>query len=239
MNDSIKDDKKYNEEDTINPKRKLELNSNIKPKIKEKKENIQFNNEPESDNTKCSSDASKEQTNKNGQKQIHLFNAYEKKTHDIYENGNKIKKGNAFLINKVCIAYGNKILKICQDGKENPDILFKINDSQITNTKVDFTKKLLNKSIKEILSDSVSHTQCHDENHNKDIIEKYYNKYDMVNRFFGSKYIEIINYINKQDNTFVGLLDTYKEELQKRNDINFMENLIKDFVGLIEKRKSK
>ena len=258
LNESIKINEsnfinnEVNEEDKINKKNYLNDNSNINHKKNKKIKNIQIDNEIENDTTKYSSNYINEQTNdKNYKKDCHLFNAFKEKTHTKYYNDNSIKKPNAFLF-KVLISHVNKILQKFQESENNIesnslkekkkkkyDMLVKIRGDLAKNTKLNFTKNLLNKYIKDILSWPISKVRYYKQNHNKEIINKYYKNNDILKKILDTKYEDIIKYINEKDNTFEGLIDTYKEELKKRKDKEDMENMVEQLVVLIKNRKSK
>ena len=97
------------------------------------------------------------------------------------------------------------------------DKLIKINGTQITNTNVNFNKEFLNYTIKEALSVPISnkYKNKYNENHNIVILEKYYNENEIAKQFFDLIIENTINYLNDGNNTFGGLMDTYKEELKK------------------------
>ena len=64
----------------------------------------------------------------------------------------------------------------------------KIKGDLAKNIKVDFTKNLLNKCIKDILSWPISKVRYYKQNHNKEIIDKYYKKNDILKKILDTKY---------------------------------------------------
>ena len=225
--DTILDNKKYNKEDKINIEKKREDNSNIKHKIKK---SILINNEKENENeTKYTSEITNNQINNNindGENS----NSFAIKIHDNKYNDNIIKKLNAFLfrflinyVNNLIIDYHQSEEKIESDSlKKKKNIKYKklrqISAKQANNTRVDFTKELLNKTVKEILSFDISKpNNIYQKDYNSKILEQYYNKSDKIREFVDTKYEMIINYLNEEINIFEGFIDTYNEELKKMN----------------------
>jgi len=263
------DIKEFNKEDKINIIKIGKDNSN---KIHKTKKNNQIFNEIKNDSS-ISTDYINNQNsnNKSGYKNTNIFISLKIKIHDNKYNDNLIKKIKSFYF-KLFISHGNKIIRKCQkiilktksilsleEKKElKYERLVQINSYQANNTNVNFNKILLGKTIKDILSVSISKKKCYNINHNKYIIKKIYNEHEIARKFFDTKFEDIINYINKKYNDPKEIkkidkeeseerkefMKTYQIELAKRDtskkkDRKFIEENIKNFVKIIKERKSK
>ena len=245
INNVIIETNNNNEEDAININ-KNKQNKMYTNHIQKGKNNIKFENE---------NDKTNDQTNSNFNNDGKVkFYTLQKRSHDKDFTDNKIKKTNAFLINDVIVVFPNKIIKNHQKSKPSPesnslkmkkdnindDELVKISGKITNDTSVEFNKNLRHKTVKEILSFPISEkNKKYNKDHNKQIIEKYYNECISFKLFCDLKYEDIINLINNEDNSFEGFLDTYKEELEKRKDKEDIKNNIKNFLELIKSRKKR
>lgn len=235
--------KTINEQGVIN----IDKSQQNKNNIKYEKKGNKFINYEIKNNTKNN------QTNSNniGKNKFISYSYFQKRKHDKDSADNKLKKIKSFLINTVLISHMNKLLEKCQESekilesnslkkkkKRYYEKLVQISRIKTNNTNVDSNKKLLDRNVKDILS----HPNSAKKYDNKSIIEKYYNEYLIFKQFCDLNFEYIINIINDEDNNveeFKELKDTYKEELEKRDDKDFIKENIKNFVELIKNRKER
>lgn len=259
INNKIIETKNNNKEDTINIDEKKENKINVNHERKGKQsvklgvENDKTNDKTNEQTNDQANDKTNDQTNSNSvPKNGNIFNTFQKKTHDKNATDNEIKKGNTFF-NKFLIVHSNKIIKKYQESKQSPesnslkkkkkinyDEFVQISVSITSDTGVEFNQNLQFKTLKEILSFPISNKiKKYNEDHNKQITEKYYKECPTFKEFCDLYYGDIRNLINDEDNSFEELFDTYKEELGKRQDKEDIENIIKNFTELVKNRKKR
>ena len=180
------------------------------------------------------------------------FIALKKKVHDKYYTDSIIKKVKSFII-KLLIIFVNEIIinERCKKDKTNNVLkrkyfrkIKKINPSIARNTKVKYNKKLLDTSIKDILTSNISEKYNQKIEYNKNLIESYCQKYKVAEKFFDKKFIDIFNYINdedKKDKIFEGFEKIYENNLKSKkvDDKNIIIKNVKNFVKIINNRKSR
>ena len=251
INNKIIENKNNNKEDTINidEKKDNKINANRERKGKQ---SIKFEIEKGKTNDKTNDQTNGQINNQANSNSINVpkneisYN-YPERIHDKNAADNQIKKMNTFLINAVLIVQSNKITKIYQASIQSPESnslekneFVKINVSITSNTSVEFNQNLLFTTLKEILSFPISNKiKKYNEEHNKQITEKYYKECPIFKQFCDLYYGDIINLINDEDNSFEGLFDTYKEELEKSQDKEDIEKIIKNFPEVVKCRKKR
>ena len=247
INNKIIETKNNNKEDKINidEKKDNKINANRERKGKQ---SIKFEIENGKTNDQTNGQINN-QANSNSisvPKNGKISYNYPERIHDKNAADNQIKKMNTFLINAVLIVQSNKIIKIYQASKSpesnslEKNEFVKINVSITSNTSVEFNQNLLFTTLKEILSFPISNKiKKYNEEHNKQITEKYYKECPIFKQFCDLYYGDIINLINDEDNSFEGLFDTYKEELEKRQDKEDIEKIIKNFPEVVKCRKKR
>ena len=230
------------------PEKKLKVKKSNRKVISHKsKENFDDNNISNSSNF-----ANILSTNITSKVKKNVFITYKKKVHDKNYIDSIIKKIKTFII-KVLIIFVNEIIinERCKKDKTNNVLkrkyfrkIKKINPSIARNTKVEYNKKLLDTSIKDILTSNISKKYNQKIEYNKNLIESYCQKYEVAEKFFDKKFIDIFNYINdedKKDKIFDGFEKIYENNLKSKkvDDKNIIINNVKNFVKIINNRKSR
>jgi len=164
-----------------------------------------------------------------------------KKEHNKYSSDNVIKKIKSIIISCL-LNYINKVIKDKYNGYIGHDIhinqLLKINKNKILSSKSN--KPLLNKTLKEIFSESYStkYTKSYDEKHNEKLIEKLLNeeneeKKSFFNQLFNLKFTDCLNHINGKYIELLNGLDSLDKILEKFEDEEY-RNYFKKFFGQFE-----
>lgn len=135
-----------------------------------------------------------------------------------------------FMLNKVIIPYANELIKKYKLDDENKKIIIKklveLKREVTSNTRVEYTKSLLIKVIKDIISGAISgkySKKKYDyDDYNKNVIEKYYDKdknpVKEIRKFFNTEFQDFFFLIRDQRNTRIR--EIYEEGLKKKTEKN-------------------
>ena len=156
-----------------------------------------------------------------------------------------------FINKKIKVKYGN-----IGHGKNKKKLILAKHD-QIANSKIDYNKEFLYKSLKEIFSVELSgRVKNYDKEHNQILIEKLINEDDMEKReyfkgLFNLTFLECLKYFRGEKNEKY----VYIEGLKKFNDlvkenkfkkyedaedyINYLREFINDYENRLGSRKGR
>ena len=167
-------------------------------------------------------------------------------------NDNLKRKCKHLVIENVLKFINNKIYEV-YEGNIGDGLLikklFKLNQSQIINTDVQFNKDFLSKTLKDILSQNITnHMTSYDRNHNKrlidriiiekkEVFEQLFNLtfIDCLDHFIGNKKIKELNGLT----LFNELKETIIKKCEKDGEL-YYENLrifLTGFANIIKKAK--
>ena len=166
--------------------------------------------------------------------------------HTKFSQDNLIRKCISILINKLLLFINKKLIEI-YNNEICSRICFKqlkkINRNIIINSRVDFNKNLLTRTLLEIFSEPISEKfSLHSKDHNKDLIKSLLNEKDDDKRYyfenlFNLYFLECIeHFTNKRTIDELQGLKTFNEI---KNDKNELEKLHidledKDYLDTIE-----
>ena len=157
---------------------------------------------------------------------------------------NKIRKAKIIIINVIRQYINNQILKIYNKIKDNGifSTLRKIDTSKINCAKKDFNMKLMEKSFKEIISLEINAKYTSPpSNVNERIINKLLNEKDESKRkIFNDLFNKSLkNWINDLKDPKDELKTIYEEELKLKDDQEEIDEVIKNFENIIQKKRVK
>ena len=157
---------------------------------------------------------------------------------------NKIRKAKIIIINVIRQYINNQILKIYNKIKDNGifSTLRKIDTSKINCAKKDFNMKLMEKSFKEIISLEIKGKYTSPpSNVNERIINKLLNEKDESKRkIFNDLFNKSLkNWINDLKDPKDELKIIYEEELKLKDDQEEIDEVIKNFENIIQKKRAK
>ena len=157
---------------------------------------------------------------------------------------NKIRKAKIIIINVIRQYINNQILKIYNKIKDNGifSTLRKIDTSKINCAKKDFNMKLMEKSFKEIISLEINGKYTSPpSNVNERIINKLLNEKDESKRkIFNDLFNKSLkNWINDLKDPKDELKTIYEEELKLKDDQEEIDEVIKNFENIIQKKRAK
>ena len=180
-------------------------------------------------------------------------------SHDKYSFDNASGKMK-YLIYKETFKFINKKIKVkygnIGHGKNKKKLIL-AKHAQIANSKIDYNKEFLYKSLKEIFSVELSgRVKNYDKEHNQILIEKLINEDDMEKReyfkgLFNLTFLECLKYFRGEKNEKY----VYIEGLKKFNDlvkenkfkkyedaedyINYLREFINDYENILDSRKGR
>ena len=123
--------------------------------------------------------------------------------HNKFTDDNLSRKCKRVLL-EILFFYINNIIKIVYENNvyegENEKQLLKLNQSPIINSKADYNREFLNKSLKEIFSNNISTKYTkHSLSHNKDLIQNLLNEKDeekkiLFQKLFNLTFVDCLNH---------------------------------------------
>ena len=174
--------------------------------------------------------------------------------HTKYSYDNLKRTGKHLVIENVMKFINKKISEVYGGYIDNGLLkkkLFKLNQSQKTNADVEFNKKFINKTLKDILSQNITkQITLYEPEHNKKVIDKIITeKKDIFEKLFNLTFIQCLDHFieNKKIEELNGLtlFSELKEEIINKyeNDgESYYENLkifLKHFQNKINRAKSR
>ena len=180
--------------------------------------------------------------------------------HNKY-SGDNLRRKVKHLVIKSLFIFLNKLIKIVYKDNIGKGPLEKqlktLNQSQISNSNVDYNKKFLSKTIKDIFSEDISRKFTnYSSKHNKllinslliesnDFTKNYLNELfqlkfiDCLNHFCGKKYIDILNGLNCFKDIKEEILYKYEDGAEYCKNLEFYMNNFQDIINNKRGRKSK
>ena len=233
-------------EDIMFPSQQIEESLNFNEVIKDK-EDLKDNNNNNNPNFKIT-DINLEETQratllkKKSESKITIND--NKNENKIKNIDNKIRKAKIIIINVIRQYINNQILKIYNRIKDNGifSTLRKIDTSKISCAKKDFNMKLMEKSFKEIISLEINGKYTSPpSNVNERIINKLLNEKDESKRkIFNDLFNKSLkNWINDLKDPKDELKIIYEEELRLKDDQEEIDEVIKNFENIIQKKRAK
>ena len=224
----------------------LDINKNeiLIEKEKEKKSNEDFIKKKRKEVDNCNTS----EGNKKSGRKIKKLGISGK--HNKYSDDNLIRKIKGIILNNAYEHCNNKIRTI-YGKKKGLKILLKINSEQRLQSKVEFNKNFLEKTLKEIFSKKISDRYKNpDKNHNKDLIKDLLNEKDEKKRIqfeslFNLTFLDCLKHFGgrKIIKQLIGM-KLFEEEIKKyRNDADyedykkFLEYYTKYFEDIITIKK--
>ena len=189
-----------------------------------------------------------------GQKRNNFSSIKFREKHTKYSCDNLKRECKHLVIENVMKFINNKIYEVYNGYIDNGLLkkkLFKLNQSQKTNSDVEFNKIFINKTLKEILSQNITKQfTLYEQDHNKKVIDRIIlEKKDIFEKIFNLTFIQCVDHFieNKKIEELNGL--TLFSELKKQiinkyeNDgESYYENLrlfLKSFENKINRAKSR
>ena len=152
-----------------------------------------------------------------------------KEPHNKYSDDNIIKKCKHLVLKYTLEFINNKIKKVYNGNIENGPLkkeLQIINNSQKSNSQVEFNKNFIKKKLGEIFSENISgkYKKNYPPNHNKLLIEELMNEKDENKQSFFNKLFNL-NFIQCLDH-FIG-----KKYIKELNDLQYFEQIKDDILN--------
>ena len=120
--------------------------------------------------------------------------------HNEFAIDNTIKKIKSMIIKEILEFVNRKIIE--KEGKKYgilKNTLMRMSQKQIVQSKVEYNKSFLDKTIGDILSEKVSRAKQYSEDHNKIIINRLKEKYEDFKILFSITFIECLNYFKGEN----------------------------------------
>ena len=233
-------------EDIMFPSQQIEesLNYNEVIKNNEKLKNKNNNNNTNFKITDINLEETQRTTLLKKKNQSKITITDNKSENKIRNIDNKIRQAKIIIINVIRQYINNQILKIYNKIKDNGifSTLRKIDTSKINCAKKDFNMKLMEKSFKEIISLEINGKYTSPpSNVNERIINKLLNEKDerkkkIFNDLFNKSFK---NWINDLKDPKDELKIIYEEELKLKDDQEEIDEVIKNFENIIQKKRAK
>ena len=193
-----------------------------------------------------------------GEKRVRNDKNYEKQPHNKFSNDILIRKCK-YLVIKNTFEFLNKQIKNVYKGNLGRFIFKKelkiINQSQISNSKIDFNKIFMTKTLGDIFSDDISNKYTNfRNNHNKNLIynlmnEKDENKKKYFQKLFNLNFIQCIRHFSGEEhNDLLNGLKSFKDiknEIindHKEEDVEYcdiLEYYLKNYEQIINNKRSR
>ena len=177
----------------------------------------------------------------NKKKKFELFHA----CHSKFSNDNLQRRCKTLVLD-YCLEYLNNYIKLIYDGNIGNGICIKqlldINQEQKADNTIDFNKKFLNKTLKEIYSTDIStrYTSFLPD-HNKKLIKRLLNEKDenkriKLNQIFNLTFSDCVNkFIGINNSEELDGFPTFEEIKSKLNESNIYLEEVKKFLMNFEK----
>ena len=193
-----------------------------------------------------------------GEKRVRNDKNYEKQPHNKFSNDILIRKCK-YLVIKNTFEFLNKQIKNVYKGNLGRFIFKKelkiINQSQISNSNIDFNKNFMTKTLGDIFSDDISNKYTNfRNNHNKNLIynlmnEKDENKKKYFQKLFNLNFIQCIRHFSGEEhNDLLNGLKSFKDiknEIindHKEEDVEYcdiLEYYLKNYEQIINNKRSR
>ena len=193
-----------------------------------------------------------------GEKRVRNDKNYEKQPHNKFSNDILIRKCK-YLVIKNTFEFLNKQIKNVYKGNLGRFIFKKelkiINQSQISNSNIDFNKNFMTKTLGDIFSDDISNKYTNfRNNHNKNLIynlmnEKDENKKKYFQKLFNLNFIQCIRHFSGEEHNDLlnglksfkdiknEIINDHKEEDVEYSDI--LEYYLKNYEQIINNKRSR
>ena len=177
-------------------------------------------------------------------------NSGQNKTASMYNYSNILRKCKRFFLRSVFLFINNKIIEY-KNGNIGKRIVInqlqKLKKKQISNTKIEFNKELLNKKIKEIFSDEISpkYSNYHLD-HNKHLIQSLINENDINPKNYFTKLFNLTffqcleHYRGSKNYEELNGMKLFNEEIfNEDEDVENLDIVLNNFEKILQNKKSR